>query len=869
MQIGARTSGGIIKIVVGTNGEGYTSPPGVTISGGGGAGASAVAAMAGTRVESIIVTNAGTGYTGNPTVSFSGGGGTGAAATAYAHTGPLRPMCFFKGRFGDVYGVDGMGRGIRWTGGTAAAAPIGLQKPPVGPGIVPTSADTISRYVPSIQMVDAGAGYHSTPVVVLTGGTPTVPATARAVVVNGRVSAVRVLTAGAGYQATPIVSFSGGIGQGGTFDVGVRGKVLDLVVTNQGTGYSPASNTPPTITVSASNGLTGFIGSVLVGLDGRVSGIQVINAGTGATTTPTFAINALTGSGAAASPLIAYGVHSLTVGNSGAGYFTPPIVTLRPQPQDVFATLGQAECAVNSQGQITAATVVSQGQYSFPPTAYIEDSSARAQASLTHPLRGKYRCAIRYIDNTDASLNGPLASSISETVEKDTANAASNLVWTLSHPALDDRVHAVELWRTSGDQSVLLFRVATILRTDPQWSTPYTDTLTDLELTNPTRKGYGLMPITLPSGQINARRFAVPPGEFAVAVMFQDRAWYALDTTGRRPNSLMYSEVDEPESVPDANELVVQENTDTPDKIVALVPLSSALLVVQSAHIYKLMYVAQPVIDASIMLAAHRGVLNHRCWAIMAGVAFLVDSVGLYAFDGGQEQSVSLPVDNYWRDQIIDFAQSDKFHLAADHLTRTVRFFYCRSGDTEPVRALCYCTATQAWWEETYPTAVTATAPMYLQGQKREAKAGADGAWRKSAGVLDGSQPVPYSFRTGNMYLQDEPDRAIDLIYSPTTGDSQLSLGLHYNDSPTARPNAVASDRGSGFSVVAGGAAQLNLKRSRSALGDATGLARAYYSGRKDERNAGGDQHVAVALAGVQSGSDRVSITALRVKGAG
>jgi hypothetical protein len=865
MQIGSRTSGGIIKIVVGTNGEGYTSRPGVTISGGGGTGASAVAAMAGTRVESIIVTNAGTGYTGNPAVAFSGGGGTGAAATAYAHTGPLRPMCFFKGRFGEVYGVDGMGRGIRWAGGTATAAPIGLQKPVIGPAVTASTANSTTRYVSAIQMVDAGAGYSATPNVVLTGGTPAVVASARAVVVNGRVSAVRLIGVGAGYQSTPLVSFSGGIGSGGTFDVGVSGRVSEFIVTNAGTGYTVA----PAVTVNTSNGLTGFIGRVIVESDGTVSGVQIVNAGTGATTTPTFAITAPTGSTAAVEAQMLYSVHSLTVANSGQGYFTPPIITIRPQPQDVFAVAGEAECAINAAGQIAAATVVREGQFSFPPTAFIEDSSARAQASLANPLRGKYRCAIRYIDNTDPSLNGPLASSISETVEVDAGNSASNLVWTLSHPAVDDRAHAVELWRTSGDQSALLFRVATILRTDPNWSGTYTDTLTDLELTEPTRKGYGLMPITLPSGQINARRFAVPPGEFAVAVMFQDRAWYALDTTGRHPNSLYYSEVDEPESVPLANELVVQENTDTPDKIVALVPLSSSLLVVQSSHIYKLMYVAQPVIDASIMLAAHRGVLNHRCWAIMAGVAFLVDSVGMYAFDGGSEQSISTPVDNFWRDRIIDFSQSDKFHVTADHLSRTVRFFYCKSGDTQPVRALCYCAATQAWWEESYPAAVTANAPLYLQGQKRIALGGGDGVWRKEGGSLDDSAPVAYELRTGNLALTDGPDRSIDVVYSPTAADSPLTLGLHYNDSATPRPNAVSADRGCGFTVTAGGGAVLNMKRSRSPLGDATGRARAYYAGRKDDRSAGADQHLAVAFAGTQAGTDRVTLTAVRVQGVG
>jgi hypothetical protein len=869
MLIGARTSGGLIKIVVGTNGEGYTSRPDVTISGGGGTGASAVAAMAGTRVESIIVTNSGTGYTGSPAVSFSGGGGTGAAATAYAHTASLRPMCFFKGRFGEVYGVDGMGRGIRWTGGTATAAPIGLNKPVVPPAVVAVTGATttdLGRYVSSIQLADGGAGYASAPTVTLTGGTPAKTAEARAAVFNGRVVAVRVTEKGAGYRQTPQVVFGSGVGSGGTFTVGVAGEVSQVLVAAGGTGYTSEGTNAPVVQVATSNGLTGFNASVSVGANGVISGVAVLSGGTGATTTPGLTISAGTGSGALLTPLLTYAVQALTVANSGQGYFTPPIITIFPDPADRTGGNASAECAVSPAGNITAATVVSQGAYELPPTAFIANSQAVAQAALADVMRGKYRCAIRYVDGTAAENGGPLASSISASVEVDTGEGQQALTWTLSHPYLDNRVAAVELWRTAGDQVALLFRVATIVRDGAGWSSPYSDTLDDFSLTDPTRPGYAVLPITLPSGQINARRFVVPPGEFSVATMFQDRAWYAVDSTGRRANSLYYSEVDEPESVPESNELIVQENTGVPDKVVALVPMASALLVVQSQHLYRLMYVAQPVIDASIMLMAHRGVLNQRCAAVMAGVAFMADSVGMYAFDGNTEQSVSVPVDNYWRDRIIDFSQSDKFHVSADHLTRTVRFFYCRSGETEPARALCYCTATQAWWEESYPVAITASAAVALGQQMRLAVGGADGAWRKDGGSQDGSTPVPYQYLSGNMPLTGEPDRAIEMLYDPTVGDSTVTLGLHYNNSPTARPAAVSADRGGGFTVSAGGGAALNLKKTRSALGEATGRAVAHYAGRKDERSAGGDQDLAVAISGSQS-ADRVVFHSVRVRG--
>jgi len=668
-----------------------------------------------------------------------------------------------------------------------------------------------------------------------------------------------------------VVTLSGGFGTGAAFTVGVKGKVARFDITTKGAGFTSVGANRATIAVDTANGLEGFQGIPLLNGAGEVTGVQILAAGTNATATPTFKIGGASSSAATAVARVEYAVNTIDVSTNGTGYGTPPFLTLRPAATDPDGGGGAADISV-SNGTISSVTVTAGGAYSAPPTALIVDTRARAQASVAAPQRGKYLCGIRYVAGSDSDPGGSLPSSISHLVEVEAGDGANNLTWSFSHGYVDERVTSMELWRTTGDQSVLLFRVATITRTGGAWAAAsYTDTLTDPQLTNSTRDGYGLMPITLPSGQINARRFEVPPGNFAVGVMFQDRAWYAVDTSGTQPNSLYYSEIDEPESVPTANELVVQENTDLPDAVVALVPLGSSLLVAQSNHIYRLTYVAQPVIDASLMLVANRGVLNNRCWTVMAGVAFFADSVGMYAFDGSQEQSISVAVDNYWRDGLIDFAQSDKFHVDADYLTRVVRFYYCASGDSQPVRALCYCTATQAWWAESYPTAVTASTGVAVGGQLKRALGLSSGAWRKESGNLDGASGVQYSLRTGNMALTNEPDRAIDLLYKPTLTDSTLNVALHYNNSDTARGNAIQSERGTGFTVTANGPAALNMKKTRSALGDATGSATAQFSGRKGERSSGGDQHIAIAYSGTQAGTvsgDAVILYGTRISGA-
>ena len=78
----AWTPGALKAIMVTNGGSGYTSAPTVTITGGGGSGATAVAAISNGAVIGVNLVNVGSGYTSNPTISFSGGGGTGLTVTS-------------------------------------------------------------------------------------------------------------------------------------------------------------------------------------------------------------------------------------------------------------------------------------------------------------------------------------------------------------------------------------------------------------------------------------------------------------------------------------------------------------------------------------------------------------------------------------------------------------------------------------------------------------------------------------------------------------------------------------------------------------------------------------------------------------------
>ena len=84
VQWRANMGGVIDTIAVTAVGTGYQTLPTVTITGGGGTGATATAITTGRggSVSAITITDGGSGYTSAPTVAITGGGGTGATATA-------------------------------------------------------------------------------------------------------------------------------------------------------------------------------------------------------------------------------------------------------------------------------------------------------------------------------------------------------------------------------------------------------------------------------------------------------------------------------------------------------------------------------------------------------------------------------------------------------------------------------------------------------------------------------------------------------------------------------------------------------------------------------------------------------------------
>lgn len=72
----------VSDITIVNPGSGYTSIPTITISGGGGTGATATASIFNGQIQAVNLTNSGEGYTAAPDVIVTGGGGSGAELTS-------------------------------------------------------------------------------------------------------------------------------------------------------------------------------------------------------------------------------------------------------------------------------------------------------------------------------------------------------------------------------------------------------------------------------------------------------------------------------------------------------------------------------------------------------------------------------------------------------------------------------------------------------------------------------------------------------------------------------------------------------------------------------------------------------------------
>ena len=443
----------------------------------------------------------------------------------------------------------------------------------------------------------------------------------------------------------------------------------------------------------------------------------------------------------------------LEVTSPGSGFIvTPEIQIISSTGFGAYGTVRVED------GKIVEAILENPGGgYKTDPVVRILSGGAEASVVARPHLRGLYQCYYRYIDDTPEEMGGPIPSNLSEVAEVDAGEAATSITWSVAAPS--GRAKSVELWRTTGNQALTLYRVAVLgegggggggfppfayrVLLDPNapespGSFEYTDDLTDEELRNPDRDGYEAMPIVLPNGELNANRFTPPPVK-SVVVRFQDRFWYGVG--GDNPNAVYFSEIDEPESVPEINEIIPQQSGLGSDQMTALIPFGTTLLLMQSRHTYALTFSRQPLLDAQVAPLAYRGCLNQRTWGIHDGVLYVLDQTGLYAISqSGQIQSLSDAVEDQFRKN-VNWGASRWAFLAVDPDSKVVRAFVTHREDLNsayPTRALCYSIDSKGFWYEMYPQRISGSTQTTLSnGDYRSVYAAEGGAVLLDEGPSD------------------------------------------------------------------------------------------------------------------------------------
>jgi hypothetical protein len=365
---------GVATIAVADGGLSYAQPPLVSITGGGGSQAQAVAQLTGGVVSAFVVTNPGSGYTGTPDINIT----SGENATVVAQLAPTSvsrvDVVNSGGAFyvdtpqvqlttpgtgaqagiirmkvvdvnirsqgqsyvvGDQIYVSG-GVGIRNAvlqvtqvstlgglqqvqivdGGAYTQLPV-LQNNPVYGGTGINAAVDVQMGVDDILIQTPGVNYQVPPLVIISG-VAVRPAQADARIVLGGITEVRIMDPGIGYQSVPVVTFTCGEGAQAQAILSATGvQFVDVI--NPGSGYTQ----PPTVTITGGGG-TGAQAEAIID-DGSITFINVTAPGSGYTGTPQVVI---AGGATAQVSLIPTSVHSIEILDGGENYVLAPTVVL-------------------------------------------------------------------------------------------------------------------------------------------------------------------------------------------------------------------------------------------------------------------------------------------------------------------------------------------------------------------------------------------------------------------------------------------------------------------------------------------------------------------------------------------------------------
>lgn len=343
----------------------------------------------------------------------------------------------------------------------------------------------------------------------------------------------------------------------------------------------------------------------------------------------------------------------------------------------------------------------------------------------------------------------------------------------------------------------------------------------------------------------------------------------------------IYSEADEPESCPIdtvlgyVNTLKIQKNSsDIADKETGLMPLGGNYYSLRERHIYRINFTRQPDIDAAINLAGSRGALNNRCWAQLNEVAYLMDDIGCWMFNGsGGPKPLSGPIQDLWRDGTIDMTGKKGFFVVADRQLETIKFFVRNVGDSAsafPSRSYNYHVPTQSWHLETYPWDIGHACHALIGGTVRLLVGiENDQILKSNEGHQDLGIGIDWAWRSGQFeFLEDgdQNERSIELKFKPLSAAASLIAQTYLDqDTNASTPRTDLNFTQNAVMVAGTAGVTVNMYRSQDDRGPQPGFAMWKIGGRLDNRNMSG-RYVQVGLTGTQT-AQFVAIYSVTING--
>lgn len=225
--------------------------------------------------------------------------------------------------------------------------------------------------VTSIIVTNSGSGFLGQPSVVAISG---VNATAKARLIPTTVNSINI-TQNATYTSQPTITIDA-VGNGATVQT-VFMKIVSVDLVNAGIGYKQGDN----LLVSGGYCTQATEIQVLtVNTNGNILTFNIINNGN-YTSLPSLASNNVQGGGGiGASFNLVAGLSSLTLGNGGNGYTTPPLVIIDGNGSEAAAY------GTISGGSVTGFVVTNSGSgYTTIPTATVSGGSGATAVAVLVP----------------------------------------------------------------------------------------------------------------------------------------------------------------------------------------------------------------------------------------------------------------------------------------------------------------------------------------------------------------------------------------------------------------------------------------------------------------------------------------------------